>query len=649
MAKRVAGINLEIGGNTAGLNKAFESTDRQLRKTANELKEVERYLKLDPTNTELLAQKEKLLAQQVGLTSDKMELLKKSQEAAEQAIKEGTEISEEQYRKLQREIVATGKNLEDLEKKQKVSTEKIDGVMKGLLTGAAAAGAGLVAMATKAGAAADDINTLAKQTGLSTEQIQIFQYASDRIDVSIDTLTGSMAKLTKNMESARNGSKNQKAAFDALGVSITNNDGKLRNNQEVMNECINALAAMENETQRDAYAMQIFGKSAQDLNPLILGGSDALKQFGEEAKAAGLILDQETLDAANEFNDSIDKLKATATGAFAKIGSEVAKQLIPMVEPLAGYIEKFVMWFTEHQTELITAITAITAALVGFNIVSTIQKGIKAFQEWKTATESVTVAQTLLNAVMAMNPIGLIVAAIAGLVAAFVVLWNKCDAFRNFWIEAWNKIKEIFTTVANFIKDNWKELTTFLVNPVAGAIALLYKLNPKFKEWVDGLVARIKEWFSGMKDIGANIISGIWNGIGDKVEWLKGKVMGVVDKIKSWFTGKDGFDTHSPSKWSEGVTENVMEGGAIGFSKVRKVLNAVKSSVGKIKNTFSSEMSSSRLNVLSTSVENSSSSGNGKSKIYPNVTNNYYGYKGTISENNAAMKKTLRNMEVSLA
>ena len=618
MGKKIAGINLEIGGNTAGLNKAFESTDRQLRKTANELKEVERYLKLDPTNTELLAQKEKLLAQQVGLTSDKMELLKKSQEAAEQAIKEGTEISEEQYRKLQREIVATGKNLEDLEKKQKVSTEKIDGVMKGLLTGAAAAGAGLVAMATKAGAAADDINTLAKQTGLSTEQIQIFQYASDRIDVSIDTLTGSMAKLAKNMESARNGSKNQQLAFDALGVSITNNDGKLRNNQEVMNECINALAAMENETQRDAYAMQIFGKSAQDLNPLILGGSDALKQFGEEAKAAGLILDQETLDAANEFNDSIDKLKATATGAFAKIGSEVAEELIPMVEPLAGYIEKFVMWFTEHQTELITAITAITAALVGFNIVSTIQKGITVFTEWKDKIQGVTTAQTLLNAVMSMNPVGLVVAAIAGLVAAFVVLWNKCDAFRNFWISAWDAIKNGFKKAKDFIVDGFN----FIVDKVKNFNIL---------------------------EIGRNLIEGLWNGIGDKVEWLKGKVMGVVDTIKSWFTGKDGFDTHSPSKWSEGVTENVMEGGAIGFSKVRKVLNAVKSSVGKIKNTFSSEISGGRLNVLSTSAENSSGSDSGKAKVYPNVTNNYYGYKGTISENNAAMKKTLRNMEVSLA
>ncbi len=618
MAKKIAGINLEIGGNTAGLNKAFESTDRQLRKTANELKEVERYLKLDPTNTELLAQKEKLLAQQVGLTSDKMELLKKSQEAAEQAIKEGTEISEEQYRKLQREIIATGKNLEDLGEKQKVSTEKIDGLMKGALVGATAAGAGLVAMATKAGAAADDINTLAKQTGLSTEQIQIFQYASDRIDVSIETLTGSMAKLTKNMESARNGSKNQQKAFDALGVSITDNNGKLRNNQEVMNECINALAAMENETQRDAYAMQIFGKSAQDLNPLILGGSDALKQYGEEAKAAGLILDQETLDAANRFNDSVDKLKATSAGAFAKIGSEVAEQLIPMIEPLAGYIEDFVTWFTEHQTELITAITAITAALVGFNIVSTIQKGIKAFQEWKTATESVTVAQTLLNAVMAMNPIGLIVAAIAGLVAAFVVLWNKSDAFRNFWVSAWDSIKNVFKKAKDFIVDGFN----FIVDKVKNFNILA---------------------------IGKNLIEGLWNGIGDKVEWLKGKVMGVVNKIKSWFTGKDGFDTHSPSKWSEGVTENVMDGSAIGFSKVRRVLSAVKSSVGKIKNTFSSEMSGGRLNVLTASAGNGGNPSGGKARIYPNVTNNYYGYKGTISENNAAMKKTIRNMEVSLA
>ena len=117
------------------------------------------------------------------------------------------------------------------------------------------------------------------------------------------------------METAKKGTGDVASAFKKLGVSITDNKGALRNNQDVFNDVIKALGKIENETQRDAYAMQIFGKSAQDLNPLILGGADALEELGKEAEDAGLILSQDTLDAANEFNDSIDKLKAKTSPA----------------------------------------------------------------------------------------------------------------------------------------------------------------------------------------------------------------------------------------------------------------------------------------------------------------------------------------------
>lgn len=82
---------------------------------------------------------------------------------------------------------------------------------------------------------------------------------------------------------------------------------------------------------------------------MILGGADALKQMGEEARQSGVILDQDTLNAANEFNDAVDRLKATATGVFARIGSEVASQLTPLIEPLAGMIATFVDWIINNK------------------------------------------------------------------------------------------------------------------------------------------------------------------------------------------------------------------------------------------------------------------------------------------------------------
>lgn len=176
-------------------------------------------------------------------------------------------------------------------------------------------GTALFGLSSKAALAADDINTLATQTGLTTAEIQKMQYASDLIDVDLDTLTGSMAKLIKNMTTAKKGTGDAADAFNALGIAITNNDGTLRNNKDVFNEIIAALSKIENETQRDAYAMSILGKSAQDLNPLILGGADALEKLGLSAESAGLILGDDALGKLNAFNDSLDILKANAAAS----------------------------------------------------------------------------------------------------------------------------------------------------------------------------------------------------------------------------------------------------------------------------------------------------------------------------------------------
>ena len=106
--------------------------------------------------------------------------------------------------------------------------------------------------------------------------------------------------------------------------------------------------------------------------------------------------------------------------------------------------------------------------------------------------------------------------------------------------------------------------------------------------------SELVSWFSGkvsdFVSIGKNVLMGLWNGINDKVGWLKGKVKGVVDKIKSWFTGKDGFDTHSPSKWSEKICGFVMQGLAIRFEKDNVVAKAARAAIRKIKAVITGEM-----------------------------------------------------------
>ena len=173
------------------------------------------------------------------------------------------------------------------------------------------------------------------------------------------------------------------------------------------------------------------------------------------------------------------------------------------------------------------------------------------------ATAGLTKAQGLLNAVMSANPISLIVLAIGALIAIFVVLWNKCDGFREFWINLWDILVDagkkaidfivnLFNGIINFFKENWQEILLLLINPFAGIFALLYKLNPKFKEWVDSVIQSIKNWFKKVTDIGKNIVQGIWNGITNAKDWLLNKIKSFASSITEGI--KKFFKIGSPSK-----------------------------------------------------------------------------------------------------
>ena len=123
-----------------------------------------------------------------------------------------------------------------------------------------------------------------------------------------------------------------------------------------------------------------------------------------------------------------------------------------------------------------------------------------------------------------------------------------------------------------------------IVAIATGIIQNLPYLISKLPSIVVEILAGFGSLVTGIADVGKNMLEGLWNGITDKIGWLKDKVSGVVDTIKGWFTGKDGFDTHSPSKWSESVFANVMDGAVIGTDKGSKSLyKAFGSVVSQIK------------------------------------------------------------------
>lgn len=237
------------------------------------------------------------------------------------------------------ETEEAGKQAKDSDKNWKALGDTVAAVGAAMAAAAAAIGTAvgaaskaLVDFAVDGAAYADKLLSMSTVTGLSTEKLQELQYAADLVDVSVDTITGSMKKNLSSMSKAAKGNEATAAAYEKLGVAVTDANGNLRDDETVYWELIDALGQVEDETQRDLIAMELLGKSASDLNPLIEAGADDMRALGVQAHNAGYVLDEETLDAFGEFDDQLRKLDKGAEAAKNAMGTI----LLPVLTELAG-------------------------------------------------------------------------------------------------------------------------------------------------------------------------------------------------------------------------------------------------------------------------------------------------------------------------
>ncbi len=199
----------------------------------------------------------------------------------------------------------------------------------------------------EAAARADDLLTKSVITGVSTQTLQQWQYAADFIDVSVDTMTGSMTKLTNSAFDAVNGNEKLAASFASLGVSVTDSSGQLRPAEEIFYDVVDALGKVQNQTERDAIAMDIMGRSAQELNPLIAQGSEALRGFSKDAEDAGYVLDEYQIAKLDEVNAAyhqmqlqIEATKNQLAVAFAPVAEASLKVVTAAVGVLTNALAK---------------------------------------------------------------------------------------------------------------------------------------------------------------------------------------------------------------------------------------------------------------------------------------------------------------------
>lgn len=189
-------------------------------------------------------------------------------------------------------------------------------------------------------AAAKELEALSSQTGVSTTDLQAFQYAEDFIGVSSDQLADSLKDLTTKMSDAANGNEETAAKFDQLGVSIYGAQGNLRSSYDVFLDVIDGLGEMSNQAERDALAMSLINESAQQLNPLIEQGSGSLKKYAAEAENVGYILSNDQLEALTAVDEAQNRLLKSQEAVSKQISAEYAPYMSDALNQTRELIEK---------------------------------------------------------------------------------------------------------------------------------------------------------------------------------------------------------------------------------------------------------------------------------------------------------------------
>lgn len=379
---RRVGARVELDGEKE-YKQALSELNTGNKTLASEMRKLQAEFKGNTESTEYLTKAGELLERQLLQQQDKVQKLREAvAHAAEQygeadsrtqsyvqqlnnaeaeefklqhAIEENTEALNDQGE----EMLGLGDTVDTLADKFGIKLPKgakdalngIQGLSAGTVAAMAAAAAAITAvvkvvqelgqLTLDVAAQVDDYITQSAITGVPTEMLQAWDYAAPLIDTDADTIKGAMTKITQAMGDAAGGSEDAQAKFSALGVSIVDETtGSLRSAEEVFYDVVDALGEMDAGAQRDAIAMELMGKSAQELNPLINAGSKALKQYGAEAEAAGYIMDEYQIARLGAVDDAYQKLQLTIEANRKQLAADFAPAAQSAMELFSDVVRK---------------------------------------------------------------------------------------------------------------------------------------------------------------------------------------------------------------------------------------------------------------------------------------------------------------------
>lgn len=595
MASNIKGITIEIGGNTTKLDSALKSVDSKTRSLSQELKQINTQLKFDPGNTVLLQQKFQVLSEKVSATRDKLKQLEEAQEQVERQFQNG-EIDEGQYRAFQRELEKTKSQLNQLEGEAADAKNDIDrlgneadqtgdefkqmgtdaktsakdvgdgfnttainmssvmnivsqigNVIQSAIQGAIRLGRKIGEIINEYLDTVDEINTNAAKYGISTELYQQWKYAEEVIDVSAETMGSSLGKLTRSLKQYQKGNEDTVQAFEDLGVAVYDSSGKFRDSEDIFYDTIDALGRVEDETQANIYANTLYGRSYQELEPLIQAGTKSLKDLGQEAKNRGAIMTQDELDKMQGAKDALDQVRAQLAVALAPLISAIAPQIEKIANWIAdklanpkvqevlerigeafgkllegvlqmideaiesGEMEEFINWVIETLPDIVDGILNIISGIGDMiqgikDLINWGKDAGKAIENWATnASKNIlTMSTDTAKAFTGVETSG------KNSFAATSGSWMKMinDNWTNF--STWgSNVKNFFISLPENISSFLSSIPSKFSSIFSGAYNAILDWGSSVKNWFLSLPGKIGEWLSGIGSAIANAFKNI--------------------------------------------------------------------------------------------------------------------------------------------
>lgn len=554
MAK-VKGITIELSADASGIESALKSVNKELNATQSQLRSVDKSLKLNPESVQLLAQKQQLLSQAVEDTTKKLAALKAAQE---DVAKNGGKAGDTQFDALTREISDTEASLKKLKTAQgetagamasaqakasgfgqALSTvgtvcTQISEKMRVLASASMAVLGAMASIAIKAGQQADEWLELANETGLSTDAIQKFQYAAERIDVPLPTITSAVTQLKKHLDDTS-------GVWERIGVNVRNQKGEYRDIESVFNDVVKALGNIGNETERDEVAMKLFGKSANELAGLIDDGGKKMAALGNEAENLGLIISEDDLQKLGTFNELLEAMKAKLSFSFMKAAVPIVEALAPLVVTVANALESLGQVLSSLPPPVVRvlavaalAVMALFAIVTVIGVVSNALSGLPGILA-AVGQAFVILSQTM-TAALAANPyltaVVVIIAALAALGIAIYEVVTHWDEIKEATSAAFAGIKSAASSGVDSLKGIGGKIVDSFQN-IPGAISKVAEAFSVLIEPARRAVEAVVKIFNDLKQKAFSMGKAVLQAFGDGISSVINSVTSAVQRLAS--------------------------------------------------------------------------------------------------------------------